>query len=183
LREPSQCGALGHPDNPGAQDARKHHDDPRWHPSVSGNPTRRRLARTLGQVNPERAKRYPGRCALDLFEQVWAVWSQRMKFALQAREHLEKARDSALLSVEFYNKPAVRFRSGGYITMMAIAWTSLCHAIFFKRRVKPFYRGPDKRSFQIQDGDYRYWELKTCMERLFPGQTNAVRANVERLAR
>ena len=31
---------------------------------------------------------------------------------------LEKAGDSALLAVEVYNKPAVKFKSGGYITLM-----------------------------------------------------------------
>lgn len=29
-----------------------------------------------------------------------------------------KALDSALLSVETYNKPAVKFKSGGYIVLM-----------------------------------------------------------------
>ena len=48
------------------------------------------------------------------------------------REGLDKARDSALLAVEVYNKPAVKFKSGGYITLMIIAWTSLFHAIFFR---------------------------------------------------
>lgn len=42
---------------------------------------------------------------------------------------LDKALDSALLSVETYNKPAVKFKSGGYIVLMCIAWTSLFHAI------------------------------------------------------
>ncbi|CAN5462169.1 hypothetical protein BH20ACI3_BH20ACI3_34930 [soil metagenome] len=51
---------------------------------------------------------------------------------------LEKAGDSALLAVEVYNKPAVKFKSAGYITLMVIAWTSLFHAIFFRRKQKPF---------------------------------------------
>ena len=54
--------------------------------------------------------------------------------------HLDKAKDSALLAVEVYNKPATVFRSGAYIVLMCIAWTSLVHAIFFRRKVKPFYR-------------------------------------------
>jgi hypothetical protein len=53
---------------------------------------------------------------------------------------LEKAADSALLAVEVYNKPAVKFKSGGYITLMTIAWTALFHAIFFRRKKKPFYK-------------------------------------------
>ena len=40
----------------------------------------------------------------------------------QAKRALEKARDSGILAVEVYNKPAVKFKSGGYITLMVIAW-------------------------------------------------------------
>ncbi|MEX1014001.1 MAG: DUF3644 domain-containing protein [Candidatus Paceibacterota bacterium] len=50
---------------------------------------------------------------------------------------LQKARDSALLAVEMYNKPSIKFKTGGYVVMMIIAWTALFHAIFFKRKVKP----------------------------------------------
>lgn len=56
----------------------------------------------------------------------------------QVRMSLEKARDSALLAVEVYNKPAVKFKSGGYICLMAIAWTALFHAVFFRKKIKPF---------------------------------------------
>ena len=53
---------------------------------------------------------------------------------------LEKARDSALLAVEVYNKPAVKFKSGGYITLMVIAWTALFHAIFSRKSANRFAR-------------------------------------------
>ena len=36
----------------------------------------------------------------------------------QVKAALEKARDSAILAVEVYNKPAVKFKSGGYITLI-----------------------------------------------------------------
>lgn len=49
---------------------------------------------------------------------------------LQVKSCLDKALDSALLAVETYNKPAVKFKSGGYIVLMCIAWTSLLHGIF-----------------------------------------------------
>ena len=32
---------------------------------------------------------------------------------IKVKEHLEKAHDSAILAVEVYNKPAVKFKSGG----------------------------------------------------------------------
>jgi hypothetical protein len=100
-----------------------------------------------------------------------------MKYSQRSKEHLTKARDSALLAVEFYNKPAVRFKTAGYITMMAIAWTSLLHAIFFKRRIKPFYKLENGR-FDRRDDDFRYWELKTCINNYFSEKNSPVKANV-----
>src|SRR5207249_10978983 len=83
---------------------------------------------------------------------------------------LEKARDSALLAVEVYNKPAVKFKSGGYITLMVIAWTSLFHAIFFKRKTKPFHRKPNKRYEKIEGG-FKCWELDECLRQYYGANT------------
>lgn len=92
---------------------------------------------------------------------------------------LQKARDSALLAVEVYNKPAVSFKSGGYITLMVIACTSLFHAIFFRRQIKPFYRKPNGR-YEKRDGDYKHWELDECLCRYYKTDTmNPVRKNLE----
>ena len=77
------------------------------------------------------------------------------------KDALQKARDSALLAVEIYNKPAVTFKSGGYITLMVIVWTSLFHAIFYRKGVKPYYRKPNRR-YERVDGDYKHWELGEC---------------------
>lgn len=41
------------------------------------------------------------------------------------RTQLEKATDSAMLSVKVYNKPATKFRSGGFIVLICIAWASV----------------------------------------------------------
>ena len=96
------------------------------------------------------------------------------------KQCMEKSRDSALLSVETYNKPAIKFRSGGYIVLMVIAWTSLFHAIFFKRKVKPFYRVKGKKTFEKREGDYCYWELSTCLKEYFKEDTaNPIRKNLE----
>jgi hypothetical protein len=92
---------------------------------------------------------------------------------------LEKARDSALLAVEMYNKPAISFKSGGYVVLMAIAWTSLFHAIFFKRRVKPFHKERNGR-FKKREGDFYYWELGTCAKQYFGNDTsNPIKVNLE----
>ena len=46
---------------------------------------------------------------------------------------IQKARESALLAVETYNRPTANFRSGAYVLLMTVAWTSFFHAIFFRR--------------------------------------------------
>ncbi|QZZ19817.1 DUF3644 domain-containing protein [Leptothermofonsia sichuanensis E412] len=93
--------------------------------------------------------------------------------------HLEKATESALLAVDIYNKPATKFRSGGYIVLMCLAWTALFHAIFFKNGVKPFYRQKNSRKYLKVDGDYKAWELKECLQQYYKGQYPAVRKNIE----
>jgi hypothetical protein len=94
--------------------------------------------------------------------------------------HLDKARDSALLAVETYNRPRTSFRSGGYIVMMCIAWTALFHAIFFHRRRKPFYRKKsNRRHFETLDGDKKAWELSQSMAEFWGTEHPPVRKNLD----
>src|SRR3972149_5918974 len=91
-----------------------------------------------------------------------------------------KAQDSALLAVEMYNKPAIRFKSSGYIVLMVISWTALYHAIFYRKNIKPIYRQPGSRRFLLIEGDFKYWELHTCLEKYYKTDTqNPVRKNLE----
>ena len=93
---------------------------------------------------------------------------------------LSKAHDSALLAVETYNKPAVKFKSGGYVVLMIIAWTSLFHAIFYREKMKPYYRKKNSNRFLRKDGDYVYWELKQCLKEYYKDDTmNPIRKNLE----
>lgn len=93
---------------------------------------------------------------------------------------LQKARESALLAVEIYNKPATEFKTGGYIVMMIVAWTSLFHAIFFNRKVKPYYKEDNDYFYKKIDGEYWYWELGRCLEEYYGSDTqNPVRLNLE----
>jgi len=93
---------------------------------------------------------------------------------------LEKARDSALLAVEMYNKPSIKFKTGGYVVMMIIAWTALFHAIFFRRKIKPFYKEDNGRFYKKREGDYLYWELPECLRQYYCTDTqNPVRLNLE----
>ena len=101
------------------------------------------------------------------------------RLPVKVRKCLEKAVDSALLAVETYNKPAIKFKSGGYIVLMCIAWTSLLHGIYFRRGIKPIYRDNiHKNRYKKVDGDYQYWELKTCVRKYFE-QANPMRTNLE----
>ena len=62
------------------------------------------------------------------------------RLSKKVKSLLQKSRESALLAVEVYNKPNTTFRSGGYIVLMIIAWTSLFHAIFERQKIKYFYK-------------------------------------------
>ena len=96
----------------------------------------------------------------------------------QVKASLNKALDSALLAVETYNKPAVKFKSGGYIVLMCIAWTALLHAIFFRNKIKPMYKEKNGR-FKKIDGEIQFWELKTCVSKYFQNTNDPVRKNIE----
>jgi hypothetical protein len=92
---------------------------------------------------------------------------------------LEKSREAAILALEVYNKPATKFKSGGYIVLMVIAWTSLFHAIFMKRKQKPFYKEKGRNRYVKRDGDYSYWELSTCVVKYFADANSPIRKNLE----
>lgn len=82
----------------------------------------------------------------------------------EVRTLIQKAREFALLAVETYNRPTATFRSGAYIVLMTIAWNSLFHAIFFRRRTKPFHRNPNSRRYVKLEGEPKRWELKECLQ-------------------
>lgn len=89
---------------------------------------------------------------------------------------LNKARDAAMLAVETYNKPATKFKSGGYVVLMCIAWTALLHAIFYSHNIKPIYK--KGKRYKRVDGELRFWDLQECVK-----QCNElpppVKANIE----
>ena len=102
-----------------------------------------------------------------------------MRVGRKLRPYLNKARDSALLAVEVYNKPAITFKSAAYVALMVIAWTSLLHAIFLRKRRRPYYKAANGRYVKV-DGDYKHWELKECVQRYWENEANSpVRKNLE----
>lgn len=85
----------------------------------------------------------------------------------KAKNLLEKAKESCILAVDVYNKPSTSFRSGAYVVLMTIAWTSLFHAIFEKNNINYFYRKKDSIRYVKIDGDKKAWELSECVKQYF----------------
>ncbi len=97
----------------------------------------------------------------------------------KVKPYFEKARESALLAVEVYNKPGTKFKSAAYIALMVIAWTSLLHAIFVKQGRNPYKKKRNGR-YDTVDGDYRHWELAECVSNYWCSDTsNPIRKNLE----
>jgi len=94
------------------------------------------------------------------------------------RECVQKAHDSALLAVEDYNRPGTMFRSGAYVILMTIAWTSLLHAILLRRGIKPYYK-EDNGRYKRVDGGYSWWQMSDCLDHCYgPDQGSPVCVNL-----
>ncbi|MDY6865855.1 MAG: DUF3644 domain-containing protein [Halobacteriota archaeon] len=98
---------------------------------------------------------------------------------VRVKENLNKARESALLAVDIYNKPATSFRSDGYIVMMIIAWTALLHAIFERDGIKYYYRKKNSNRYVYIDNDKKAWNLETSIKEYIQDGNASVRKNVE----
>lgn len=94
--------------------------------------------------------------------------------------NVKKAREAAVLAVEIYNRPATAFRSAAYIVLMVVAWTALFHAIFLRKKMKPYYRKRGStRRYERVDGEYKTWELSECVQQFYKDQNPALRKNLE----
>ena len=112
------------------------------------------------------------------------------------KQLLQKAKDSALLAIEYYNKPAVSFKSEGFIVMICIAWTAFFHAYFLKNKIKPWYRKTEKGkkprynfiTEELPNGhkikDKKWWDLKKCVKEFFKDKQSEVpvQKNIEFLS-
>lgn len=107
------------------------------------------------------------------------------RLPIKVKELLEKAKESCLLAVDVYNKPKTSFRSGAYIILMVIAWTSLFHAIFQRDKVKYYYREENSiRYKRTPDGEKKAWGLNTCVKEYFKNKdknkkNEAIRNNIK----
>ena len=94
------------------------------------------------------------------------------------KEALDKARESALLAVEIYNKPSAVFRSGAYIILITLAWGSLLQAVFHKNKLSCFEKYSNGRYIKI-DGELKIWPTERCVKEYFNDVNDPVRKNIE----
>lgn len=82
---------------------------------------------------------------------------------------LKKSKESCLLAVDVYNKPLTSFKSGAYIVLMIIAWTSLFHAIFEKQGIKYYYKEKNNYFYKRDEtGEKLAWGLEYCLKNYKP---------------
>ena len=96
------------------------------------------------------------------------------RLPVEVKGCLTKARESALLAVETYNRPGTTFRSGGFRVFMVIAWTALFHSIFLKAVTKPFHHKIKKDRYvryEKVDGENKAWELTECVRQFYKSET------------
>ncbi len=96
---------------------------------------------------------------------------------LRSKELLQKARESALLAVEVYNRPMATFRSGAYIIFIVIAWTALLQSVFVKRHM-PYYEKNRGRFVKV-DGEKKVWDSRRCIAEYFKNQNDPMCKNLE----
>ena len=100
------------------------------------------------------------------------------------RDNIEKCRAATLAAVEAYNKPGPRFRTAHYLVLITIAWTALMHAIFYRRRRRPWYRSQGSGTgkgirYQKIDGEPRHWDLSKCLAEFHGSKYPPERRNLD----
>ncbi len=93
------------------------------------------------------------------------------------RDNIEKCHLAAIAAVEVYNRPGKRFRTAQYLVMIIISWTALFHAIFYRKKIKPWYKKNGR--FVKLEGEPKHWELGECLIQYYGGDNNSIRKNLE----
>jgi hypothetical protein len=99
------------------------------------------------------------------------------------KDNIEKCRAATIAAVDVYNRPGPRFRTAHYIVLIVIAWTALFHAIFYRKRTKPWYKtkgkNPKGDRYVHVEGEPKHWDLGECLKQHFGGNNPAERKNLE----
>lgn len=96
----------------------------------------------------------------------------------KTKQLVESSIESALLSVEIYNKPRSPFRVEAFITQMIMAWTRLFHAHFNQTLGDKYFYKEKNGRFKLVDGEKKAWELKTCVQK-YNKLSEGVKSNLE----
>ncbi len=91
---------------------------------------------------------------------------------------IDKSREAAMLAIQTYNNPFMSFRVHGFIVQMIIAYTSLFHAIFERKSI-PYWYLESADIPKKNDGDFRYWELNSCIKEYYQGLTTPETSNLK----
>lgn len=94
---------------------------------------------------------------------------ERPMLPKRAESLVEKARGAALAAIQHYNNPTATFRSGSFVVLMVIAFTSLFHAIFERNGVDY----TDKR--RSGQGEVYLWDMVKSARHYFGGETPVVK--------
>lgn len=100
-----------------------------------------------------------------------------MRLSVNCKNLLDKSIDSATQAISTYNDPRSSFRTGNFVVLMSIAWTSLIHAYFEKEKITYYYKKENGRYERI-DGDRKSWDLSESIKHVFE-TTDPVRQNLE----
>lgn len=97
------------------------------------------------------------------------------------RDCITKVRTCAIAAVEAYNRPGPRFRTAQYVILIVMAWTALFHAIFYRRRKKPWYRRRGVKAVRYQkiDGEPKHWDLAECLKQYYKDKNPPERQNLD----
>lgn len=75
----------------------------------------------------------------------------------ECEHRVVKAREAALAAIQNYNNPTATFRTGTYLILMIVAYTSLFHAIFERESIR-YVKHNDKGEAKKIAGDDLLWD-------------------------
>ena len=91
---------------------------------------------------------------------------------------LQASKKEALLAVDLYNRPGDDRRLEAFVVHMHLAWLYMLQARFERDGIDFWYRKKGRR-VRGKDGEFRTWELATCLKEQFPNANDPIRRNVE----
>ena len=91
---------------------------------------------------------------------------------------LQASKKEALLAVDLYNRPGEDRRLEAFVVHMHLAWLYMLQARFDRDKIDYWHRKNGRR-VRGKDGEFRTWELATCLKEQFPNTNDPVRRNVE----